>query len=169
MRSARLPAAPSLNPVWHFAHFDDLIVTDLYDILRARNAVFIVEQACPFQDCDGIDRVSHHMWTRGEDGHVAAYLRLVPPGALYDEPSLGRIITAANVRRTGLGRLLVREGICRTEELYGARAIRIGAQRYLLRFYESLGFRSTGRDYEEDGIAHSEMIRVPSPLEYKGR
>lgn len=138
------------------------MVTELYDILRARNAVFVVEQACPFQDCDGMDRVSHHMWTHGEDGEVAAYLRVVPPGALYHEPSIGRIITAASARRTGLGRLLVSEGIRRTEDLYGARVIRIGAQRYLLRFYESLGFRSTGREYEEDGIAHSEMIRMPS-------
>lgn len=157
--SADLTSAPSLNPVWHFAHFDELTVTDLYDILRARNAVFVVEQACPFQDCDGIDRVSHHMWTRGEHGEVAAYLRVVPPGALYDEPSIGRIITAASARRTGLGRLLVSEGIRRTEEMYGARAIRIGAQRYLLRFYESRGFHSTGRDYDEDGIPHTEMVR----------
>ncbi len=151
----------SPDPTWHFAHFDDLTASDLYDILRARNAVFVVEQACPFQDCDGIDRLSHHMWTRGDDMEVTAYLRIVPPRVLYHEPSIGRIITATSVRRTGLGRLLVIEGIRRTEELYGVQPIRIGAQQYLLRFYETLGFRRTGRDYDEDGIPHSEMVLHP--------
>lgn len=156
----RQPSAPS--PHWSWSHFDNLTASDLYDILQARNAVFVVEQACPFQDCDGVDRVSHHLWTRGDTGELAAYLRIVPPATIYDEPSIGRIITASSARRCGLGRLLVSEGIRRLEHLYGTQAIRIGAQKYLLRFYEQFGFRPTGRDYEEDGIAHCEMLRYPS-------
>jgi ElaA protein len=128
--------------------------------MALRTAVFIVEQNCPYQDADGVDRASFHLWTRGPDGQIAAYLRVVPPGAKYDEPSLGRIITSATVRRTGLGRALVREGIARSERMYGHRPIRIGAQRYLLGFYQELGFVSTGYEYDEDGIPHVEMLRA---------
>jgi len=148
------------EPVWSWAHFSDLRPDDLYDIVALRTAVFIVEQRCPFQDCDGIDRESYHLWTRGSNGHMSAYLRVVPPGVKYEEPSLGRIVTSPAARRTGLGRAVVREGIARAELLYGRRPIRIGAQRYLLRFYEQLGFVSTGFDYDEDDIPHTEMLRA---------
>lgn len=144
---------------WELVHFDDLKPRDLYDILALRNAVFIVEQKCAYQDCDGVDSVSHHLWTRRADNAMAAYLRVIPPSVCYEEASLGRIITSLAVRRSGLGRALVREGIMRVEELYGPVAIRIGAQRYLLRFYEQFGFASTGREYDEDDIPHAEMLR----------
>lgn len=149
-----------MTPHWSCAHFDALGPGDLYDIMELRTAVFIVEQRCAYQDSDGIDRVSHHLWTRDADGKIAAYLRVVPPGAKYEEPSLGRIITSGSTRRTGLGRILVREGIARVEKMYGSRAIRIGAQRYLLRFYEEFGFVSTGFEYDEDDIPHTEMLRL---------
>ena len=148
---------------WRFAHFDEVGVRDLYDIMSLRTAVFIVEQACVYQDPDGVDPKSHHLWCRTAGGDIGAYLRVVPPGVKYDEPSLGRIITSAGARGTGLGRSVVQEGIARARVLYGAVPIRIGAQRYLLRFYESLGFRATGHDYDEDGIPHSEML-LPQPL-----
>lgn len=146
-------------PAWQWAHFHELTPDDLYDIVALRTAIFIVEQNCPYQDSDGADRVSHHLWTRGANGEIAAYLRVVPPGVKYVEPSLGRIATASSVRGTGLGRALVREGIARAQRLYGAVPIRIGAQRYLLRFYEQLGFVSTGYEYDEDDIPHTEMVR----------
>lgn len=149
----------AVPPRWNWAFFEDLRPLDLYDILELRSKVFIVEQNCAYQDTDGADRLCHHLWTRSADGSVAAYLRVVPPGVKYHEPSLGRIATSPAARRTGLGRALVREGILRAEQLYGRGAIRIGAQRYLLRFYEGFGFVSTGLDYDEDGIPHSEMLR----------
>jgi ElaA protein len=149
-------------PVWHWAHFQELAPADLYDIVALRTAIFIVEQNCPYQDSDGADRVSHHLWTRDANGEIAAYLRVVPPGVKYAEPSLGRIASAASARRTGLGRALVLEGIARVADLYGSTPIRIGAQRYLLRFYEQLGFVSTGYEYDEDDIPHTEMLRPAS-------
>lgn len=146
--------------VWRFAHFDALTPAELYAITQARIGVFIVEQACPYADADGADPECHHLWTLAPSGGVAAYLRVVPPGVKYDEPSLGRILTTGAARGAGLGRALVSEGITRVEQLYGAQPIRIGAQRYLLSFYESFGFARTGYDYDEDGIPHSEMLRA---------
>lgn len=146
--------------VWHCEQFDALSPRDLYDIMAARNAVFIVEQRCPFPDLDGDDPVCHHLWTRNADGHIAAYLRIVPPGVKYAEPSLGRILTTSVARGSGLGAELVAEGIRRLEALYGAHTIRIGAQRYLVDFYSRFGFVRTGYDYDEDDIPHSEMVRA---------
>lgn len=148
---------------WRWAHFDALTPAELYAITHARIAVFVVEQSCPYQDADGLDPASHHLWTLASGGEVAAYLRVVPPGVRYAEPSLGRILTLGAARGTGLGRALVAEGIRRAEAMYGAEPIRIGAQRYLLAFYESFGFARTGYDYHEDGIPHSEMLRPASP------
>lgn len=147
---------------WSWAHFGELSPRDLYDILALRASVFVVEQHCAYQDPDGIDPLAHHLWTRDTDGEMAAYLRVVPPSIKYAEPSLGRIVTAPRARRTGLGRAVVYEGIARLEKLYGPVPIRIGAQRYLLRFYQELGFVSTGHDYDEDGIPHTEMLRAPT-------
>lgn len=146
--------------VWNWAHFSELAPDDLYDIMALRTAIFIVEQRCAYQDADGADRVSHHLWLRGDNGQIAAYLRVVPPGVKYEEPSLGRIATASFARGTGLGQAVVREGIARVERMYGPCPIRIGAQRYLLRFYERLGFVSTGFEYDEDDIPHTEMLRT---------
>lgn len=144
---------------WRCAHFDALTPAELYAITQARISVFIVEQTCAYQDADGADPACHHLWTLAGGRDVAAYLRIVPPGVKYVEPSLGRILTTSAGRGTGLGRALVAEGIRRVESMYGPRAIRIGAQRYLLAFYESFGFVRTGHDYDEDDIPHSEMLR----------
>jgi ElaA protein len=144
---------------WSWAHFSELAPGDLYDIMALRTAVFIVEQQCAYQDPDGADRVSHHLWTRQSDGGIGAYLRVVPPNTKYAEPSLGRIATSPASRRTGLGRALVLEGIARLSGMYGHVPIRIGAQKYLLNFYKEFGFASTGYEYNEDGIPHVEMVR----------
>lgn len=148
---------------WHWSPFHALEPSDLYDILALRTAVFIVEQKCAYQDSDGLDLVSHHLWVRDPQGFISAYLRVVPPTVKYQEPSLGRIVTSPAARGLGLGRALVREGIARLERLYGRQPIRIGAQRYLLRFYQELGFLPVGAVYEEDGIPHVEMVRTPDP------
>jgi ElaA protein len=152
-------AAAARDVEWRWARFDALTPAELYAITQARIGVFIVEQACPYQDADGADPDCFHLWTLAGGDGVAAYLRVVPPGVKYAEPSIGRILTTGVGRGTGLGRALVAEGIRRVESLYGPSPIRIGAQRYLLRFYESFGFARTGYDYDEDGIPHSEMLR----------
>jgi ElaA protein len=154
----RRPAAQARAVTWRFHPWTELSLDDLYAILVLRSRVFVVEQNCPYLDPDGLDRASHHLWSG--DAAILAYLRVVPPGAKYDEPSLGRVVTAPEARRAGLGRPLVREGLRRVEALYGPVPVRIGAQKYLERFYGELGFVRASDDYDEDGIPHMEMVRT---------
>ena len=146
---------------WHFARFDDLSPRDIHDLFQARVAVFVLEQKCPFQDVDGADPSCWHLIGRVDaaGGEVLAYCRLVPPGVKFAEPSIGRVLTTAAARGTGAGRELMKEAIARAEALWPAHAIRIGAQRYLERFYGEFGFVKSSGTYIEDGIPHIEMIR----------
>jgi ElaA protein len=93
-------------------------------------------------------------------GELLAYCRIVPPGIKYAEPSIGRVLTTAAGRRTGAGRELMRQAVARTNALWPDKAIRIGAQRYLERFYGDFGFVPVSEPYDEDGIVHIEMVRA---------
>lgn len=145
----------------HFScqSFDELNVYELYELLALRQEVFIVEQNCPYLDCDGKDQESYHFCGRDEQGKLVCYTRLLPKGLAYEEyASIGRVLSSASVRSTGAGRELMRQSIDKCRELFGNEPIKIGAQSYLLKFYESFGFRSTGEEYMEDGIPHTKMI-----------
>jgi ElaA protein len=142
---------------WRFARFDDLAAREVHDILQARTEVFVMEQACCFQDMDGIDPDCWHLYSR-VDGALAAYCRIVPAGVKFAEPSIGRVITTQAVRGTGLGRALMVEAIGRARALWPGAAVRIGAQHRLERFYQSLGFVTDSAPYDEDGIPHVEML-----------
>ena len=139
--------------------FQDLSVFDLYDILRLRQAVFVVEQNCPYLDCDDKDQASHHLCIRNEAGQLLAYTRLLPEGLSFPGyVSIGRVLSAPEARGRGIGQLLMTSSIAQCSALFGPKPIKIGAQTYLLRFYESFGFRSTGEEYLEDGIPHTKML-----------
>ena len=145
-----------------WSSFDQLTTHDLYEILRARQEIFAVEQACVYQDLDGKDQYSWHLtgWdSESEAPALLAYLRLVPPGKKYPEPSIGRVLTRQSVRGTGVGRELMRQGIKRTLRQFPAAPMRISAQLYLKRFYEEFGFVQSTEEYGEDGIPHIEMLR----------
>ena len=143
---------------WRFARFGELSPREIHDLYRARAAVFVVEQNCAFQDIDGADPESWHLLGYvGEE--LLAYARLVPPGVKYAEPSIGRVATTGAARRTGRGRELMRQALARAEELWPDRAIRIGAQQRLERFYGEFGFVAASAPYDEDGIMHVEMVR----------
>ena len=143
---------------WRLKRFEELSPFELYEILWLRNEVFVVEQNCVFQDADHKDADAHHLmgWL---DGKLAAYTRLVPPGAIYKEMSIGRVVTAPHARRGGFGRALMAESIRCCGLLFGEGPIRIGAQLYLKTFYESFGFVQAGESYLEDGIPHIYMYR----------
>lgn len=146
---------------WHFAPFSVLTAGQLHGLLALRAEVFVVEQNCAYLDPDSKDRSSQHLWAEDEHGTVVAVARVVPPGASYPEPSIGRVATALARRRTGLGRELMRRAIAQAEALYPGRDVVISAQAYLLGFYEAFGFRPEGAEYDEDGIPHVQM-RKPS-------
>jgi len=142
---------------WTFNHFSQLTTEELYAILRLRSEVFVVEQNCVFLDMDNKDQHCDHVM--GWNGTLlAAYSRIVPAGISYGESSIGRIVTSPAARGEGTGRELLIKSIDRLYTLHGKRAIRIGAQYYLKKFYESFGFIQKGEIYLEDGIEHIEML-----------
>ena len=143
---------------WRLARFDDLTPREIHDAFQLRSAVFVVEQTCPFLDIDGVDPDCWHL-LGSSDGKLVAYCRLVPPGVKYPQPSIGRVISARDTRRTGAGRALMKEAVERAEKLWPHTPLRIGAQMYLKAFYEGFGFRQSSEPYDEDGILHIEMIR----------
>jgi ElaA protein len=142
---------------WIDRSFGELSALDLYTIIALREQVFVVEQNCPYQDADGVDPVSRHVWAEDAAGAIHAYLRIVPAGAKFAEVSIGRVITAPQARGTGLGKTLMKHGLA----LVGTVPVRIGAQAHLEKFYSDLGFVRTSDIYDEDGIPHIEMLRAP--------
>jgi len=144
---------------WAVQRFDALSREQLYAILVARAAVFVVEQNCPYQDLDGLDDRGLHVTARGSDGEVLAYARVLPPGTRFAEPSIGRVLTTRSARGIGMGRALMRRAIAAAETAFPGRPLRISAQQYLERFYRELGFETVSEPYPEDGIPHLEMYR----------
>lgn len=146
---------------FHWARFEELSTHDFYEIARAREAVFVVEQACAYQEIDALDPRAWHLRATC-DGALAAYVRVVGPGDKFAEPSIGRVMTVKAYRGRGVGRALMAEAIRFTEQSFPGHGIRIGAQVYLTAFYESLGFEATGAPFDEDGIMHVEMVKPAS-------
>ena len=138
-----------------FAH---ITKDDLYDCLALRTEVFVLEQDCPYQEIDGKDRQSWHIWSRGEEGVVSSYARILEAGVSYPEVSIGRVVVHQGHRGMQLGRELMVFCLEFIRGELGPQPVRISAQDYLLKFYESLGFEYTGKSYLEDGIPHSEML-----------
>lgn len=149
---------------WRCLPFSAMSADTLYRLLRLRSEVFVVEQACVFLDLDGLDQQCLHVL--GEvvqaDGtvHLHASTRLVPPGAAFDEASIGRVVTAPSARGGGIGHALMAESLRLLEQLWGPQPIRIGAQAHLEAFYNRHGFVSDNKPYVEDGIPHLEMLRT---------
>ncbi|MFN0014612.1 MAG: GNAT family N-acetyltransferase [Saprospiraceae bacterium] len=139
--------------------FDHLSPHELYEIMALRQEVFVVEQNCPYLDADGKDQFSWHLMARNESGKLLAYTRLLPKGVSYpDYVSIGRVVSSPAARGTGAGREIMRRSIQMCRHLFGPEPLKIGAQSYLLVFYQSLGFESTGENYLEDGIPHTKMV-----------
>ena len=144
--------------VWSLKKFDALSALELYEILKLRSEVFVVEQNCVFLDMDDKDQFAHHLQGRIE-GNLAAVVRILPPGLAYTEPSIGRVVSSPQFRRKGVGIALMNTAIEETIALYGAGNIKIGAQLYLKKFYENFGFKQCSETYLEDDIPHIKMIR----------
>jgi ElaA protein len=135
--------------------FDELTAEEVYDLLALRTAVFVVEQQCPYQDADGLDKQALHVLLRDENG-IRAYLRVLDKGVCGEEVRIGRVIAVE--RRQGLGSRVLAAGIEAAKERFGAETIAVEAQVYAKGLYEKQGFRTVSEEFLEDGIPHVKMI-----------
>ena len=138
--------------------FEEFTIDELYDILQLRSEVFVVEQDCVYQDIDGKDRKALHViGTKG--GKVVAYTRIFDAGDYFEKASIGRVVVSKEARAYGYGHDMMKASIAAIQEHYDTTSIKISAQTYLRKFYESHGFVKVGEEYLEDGIPHIGMFR----------
>ena len=137
--------------------FNELTLNELYAILKLRSRVFVVEQNCVYQDLDNKDQMALHLIGEAEN-KIVAYSRLFKPGDYFDLACIGRVVIDADYRDKKWGHLLIQEGIKGVLKHYNETKIKISAQLYLKKFYESNGFVAQGKVYLEDEIDHIEMV-----------
>lgn len=138
--------------------FSEFSINELYDVLQLRSEVFVVEQNCLYQDIDGKDKNALHV-VGTKEGKIVAYTRLFGPGSYFDKPSIGRVVVSKEERAFGYGHDIIKASIEAIATHYNSKEIKISAQTYLKRFYESHGFVQIGAEYLEDDIPHIAMIR----------
>ena len=137
--------------------FNELTTTELYNILKERTDVFVVEQNCPFPEVDGKDLQSYHLF-KEENGEIIAYLRILPPGVSYPELSIGRVLVKEDYRGQKLARQMMEEALSYITSELKETTVKIQAQHYLEDFYRSFGFEVISEVYLEDGIPHIDML-----------
>lgn len=142
---------------WKIKKFEDLTLGEIYNILKVRCEVFVVEQQCSYQDCDGKDKNAYHLFLEN-NGNIIAYLRILVKGVSYEEVSIGRFLVSKEYRKKGIAREMLVKGIKFIEESLNETSIRISGQEYLKDFYESHGFKIVSDIYLEDNIPHVEML-----------
>ena len=146
---------------YQWCRLSDLTVLEFHALIRLRESVFVVEQDCVCQEADHYDLVAWHLIARDVvTNEIVAYCRVKDPGSRYAEPSIGRVLTAPSHRGRGLGQALISEALRRCALQFPHQAIRISAQSYLLRFYQSFGFVVCSEEYLEDNIPHHAMLRA---------
>jgi ElaA protein len=139
--------------------FEELTLEQLYEVCKIRQEVFVVEQNCAFIDTDGYDKKALHLMLKDEQEQLLAYARVVDKGIIYKEATIGRVLTIAAARKSGLGRILFSNAIDTLFTHYGIQAIKIQAQSYLVDFYKSFGFEVVTESYLDTGIYHNDMIK----------
>ncbi|MFW6027130.1 MAG: GNAT family N-acetyltransferase [Candidatus Woesearchaeota archaeon] len=142
---------------WEIKQFEELTNMELYQIIKQRINIFVVEQECPYLECDGKDINSFHLFAKVQD-QLIAYSRILPPGISFAEASIGRVIVNEDYRRQGIGTVLMKRAINFIENNLQEKTIRISAQEYAIDFYKNVGFRVDSNIYLEDDILHVEMI-----------
>lgn len=138
-------------------NFEQLTNTELYNILKERTAVFVVEQNCPYPEVDGKDLQSYHLY-KEENGEIIAYLRILPPGVSYKELSIGRVLVKKEHRGQHLAHQLMEHALQFIQNELNETTVKIQAQEYLRDFYGSFGFEVISETYLEDNIPHIDML-----------
>jgi len=144
---------------WTTKTLDELTIRELFDALKLRQSVFVVEQECPYPDIDDTDKVAMHLCGHNAEGELLAYARLIKPGVSYAQASIGRVLVSPAARGMRLGEALMLEALKEMSRLYPGQAIKLGAQERLEKFYTDLGFKRVSEMYIEDGIPHIHMTR----------
>jgi len=148
---------------WRWTPFAGLTPAEVYELLRLRQDVFILEQRCFYRDADDLDLEAWHGLGTAPSGDLAAYARILPPTPTRGEPSIGRVLVAAPWRAQGVGRALMQSALEVARAQFPHRAVRVSAQAHLERFYASLGFVRVSAIYDDAGIPHCDMRREPEP------
>ena len=137
--------------------FSELTTEELYQILRLRSEVFVVEQDCIYQDLDNKDQKAIHLYFK-ENDEILAYTRIFKAGYYYENPSIGRVVVSKKNRGKDFGKKIMIDSIEYIKQNMKGKKIELSAQKYLDKFYKDLGFYKTGEDYLEDGIPHQRML-----------
>lgn len=143
---------------WQIKHFKELSPEELYNILKLRSEIFVVEQQCIYLDCDDKDKSSYQLFTRNQQGEIVASVRILPKEISYKEPSIGRVVVSKDYRRRGIASEMMKVAVDFIKREFNECAIRISAQLYLLDFYKGVGFQPVSEPYLEDNIPHIEML-----------
>ncbi len=138
--------------------FSELKLTELYDILQLRSEVFVVEQNCVYQDIDGKDEEALHV-IGYKNNKIVAYTRCFRPGYYFEQASIGRVIVKARERKFGYGHAIMQASAAAIRKEFNTTSIKLSAQQYLIKFYESHGYKTVGEGYLEDGIPHIAMVK----------
>ncbi len=147
---------------WQIKHYRDLSLNEFHDIIALRLEAFVVEQNCAYLDLDGKDKKCYHLLCRDGKGNIIATARVVPPGLIYDDAAIGRVVIHEDARGHGLGHDLMEKCITFSNLEFGNSPIRISAQKHLENYYGKHAFIPTGKEYLEDGIPHLEMLLTPN-------
>ena len=150
----------SNNLDWSCLSLTEMEPRQLFELFKIRQEIFVIEQSCIYPDIDKYDLSCWHLLGYGFDLELHAYCRLLKPGGAYEEPTIGRVFVVKEYRGLGLARNLMSEAHRRCESILGTKTIRLNAQVYLQKFYESIGYKSVSLPYDEDGIMHIEMLRT---------
>lgn len=150
-----------INLHYQWFAYEELTAELLYEILRLRQEIFVVEQNCVYQDADGEDQQSYHLIARTdrESNSIAGYLRVIIPTEQEPSPKIGRVLVASSVRGKGFGKAIMEEATRKIVADIKASEIQISAQCYLQDFYQSFGFLKVSKPYDEDGILHIGMVK----------
>ncbi len=137
--------------------YEQLSLDEFHDIIALRIAVFVIEQDCPYQELDGKDKKSFHLIARNEENKIVGTARIIPSGISYPEISIGRVVTSSESRKLKLGHTIMENALAFIDQKWKNEPVKLSAQTHLTHFYEKHGFQSTGKEYLEDGIPHTEM------------
>ena len=145
---------------WSCLRLSEMSVQRVHEMFRTRQEVFVLEQRCLYPDIDKIDISCFHMMGYNAKQTLVAYCRLIEPGVVFNELSIGRVLITKQCRGMGLARRLMFEAHKYCETISNSKKIRLNAQLYLQKFYEDIGYQCVSNPYDDDGIVHVEMLRT---------